>query len=74
MRGRTGSYGATDKDGWFHFRAPVGHYKVDLNSGEYDLNAGDYFKFDPDNFILHSGGNRFTSGRFGTALSSITPD
>jgi hypothetical protein len=29
----------TNKDGWFHFRAPAGAYKVDFRSGDYHLNT-----------------------------------
>jgi hypothetical protein len=45
----------TNKDGWFHFRAPAGAYKVDFSSGEYYLNADDYFRYDPNHFVLHAG-------------------
>jgi hypothetical protein len=45
----------TGKDGWFHFRAPIGQYKVDFRSGEYYLNTGDYFRYDPHHFVLHAG-------------------
>lgn len=45
----------TDKDGWFHFHAPVGRYKVDFNSGEYYLNTGDFFRYNPHHFALHAG-------------------
>ena len=45
----------TDKDGWFHFRAPVGHYRVDFSSREYYVNTLDYFRYDPRHFVLHAG-------------------
>lgn len=34
---------ATDEDGWFHFVAPPGKYKLDFSSKEYYLNGGDDF-------------------------------
>jgi hypothetical protein len=56
VKGKAGVYSAvTDKDGWFHFRAPVGEYKVDFSSGEYYLNAADDFRYDPEGFELHAG-------------------
>lgn len=45
----------TDKDGWFHFLAPVGTYEVDFSSDKYYLNTGDYFRYDPHHFVLHAG-------------------
>jgi hypothetical protein len=56
VNGRSRNYTAiTDKDGWFHFRAPVGAYKLDFSSREYYLNTGDFFRYDPHHFILHAG-------------------
>ena len=56
VKGQSRNYTAlTDKDGWFHFRAPVGPYKVDFSSGKYYLNAGDYFRYNPHHFVLHAG-------------------
>ena len=45
----------TDKDGWFHFPAPPGRYKLDLSSKEYYLNGGDDFWYKPEGFVLHAG-------------------
>jgi hypothetical protein len=45
----------TDKDGWFHFPAPPGRYKLDLSSKEYYLNDGDDFWYKPEGFVLHAG-------------------
>jgi len=45
----------TDKDGYFHFRAPAGRYEVDFSNREYYLNAGDAFWYDPKGFRLHAG-------------------
>jgi Carboxypeptidase regulatory-like domain len=45
----------TDKDGWFHFRMPIGDYRVDFSSGEYYLNTLDSFRYDPHHFVLHAG-------------------
>jgi len=56
IRGRTRSYSTvTDKDGWFHIRAPIGMYRVDFSSRKYYLNAADDFWYDPDHFTLHAG-------------------
>lgn len=56
VNGPSRNYSAiTDKDGWFHFRGPVGAYKVDFSSDEYYLNTGDYFRYDPHHFVLHAG-------------------
>jgi hypothetical protein len=46
---------ATDKDGWYHFAAPPGRYKLDLSSKEYYLNGGDDFWYKPEGFVLHAG-------------------
>lgn len=80
-RGRARSYGAiTDKDGWFHFRAPAGRYKVDFSSGEYYLNTADYFRYDPRHFVLPVGETsslQVVSTRHSTKQStsgSATPD
>jgi hypothetical protein len=45
----------TDQDGYFHFRAPAGRYKVDFSNQEYYLNAADVFWYDPKGFQLHVG-------------------
>jgi hypothetical protein len=56
VNGRSRHYSAiTDKDGWFHLRAPVGHYRVDFSSRQYYLNTGDSFRYDPHHFVLHAG-------------------
>jgi hypothetical protein len=56
VKGHSRDYTAiTDKNGWFHFRAPAGTYKVDFSSGEYYLNTDDYFRYDPHHFVLHAG-------------------
>jgi hypothetical protein len=55
---RSGSqvyYAVTNKNGWFHFRAPEGSYKVDFSNGEYYLNGGDSFWYNPEHFTLHAG-------------------
>src|SRR5580658_4001934 len=52
VKGHSRDYTAiTDKNGWFHFRAPAGTYKVDFSSGEYYLNTDDYFRYDPHHFV-----------------------
>lgn len=56
VKSQSKSYTAfTDKDGWFHFAAPPGRYRVDLSSGEYYLNGGDDFWYKPEGFVLHAG-------------------
>ncbi len=56
VQGSSKTYHAvTDKDGWFHFRAPVGRYRVDFRSGEYYLNADGLFWYDANHFFLHAG-------------------
>jgi hypothetical protein len=56
VNGRSRNFTAvSDKDGWFHFRAPIGRYKLDFSSGEYHLNPGDTFRYDPHGFVLHAG-------------------
>jgi len=56
VRSGSKSYTAvTDKDGWFHFAAPPGRYKLDLSSKEYYLNGGDDFWYRPEGFVLHAG-------------------
>ena len=45
----------SDKDGWFHFRAPAGRYRVDFATGDYYLNGDDFFWYDPEHFTLHPG-------------------
>jgi hypothetical protein len=56
ITGRSRTYTATtNKDGWFHFKAPPGRYKVDFTSKEYYLNGADYFWYDPNHFFLHQG-------------------
>jgi hypothetical protein len=56
VNGRSRHYSAiTDKDGWFHFLAPAGHYNVDFCSHEYYLNTADFFRYDPRYFVLHAG-------------------
>jgi hypothetical protein len=44
----------TDKDGWFHFIAPPGRYRVDFSSREYYLNGADFYWYESDGFVLHS--------------------
>jgi hypothetical protein len=56
VNGRSRNYTViTGKDGWFHFRAPTGGYKIDFGLGEYYLNAADDFRYNPHHFVLHSG-------------------
>ena len=56
VKSQSKSYTAvTDKDGWFHFPAPPGRYKLDLSSKEYYLNSGDDFWYKPGGFLLHAG-------------------
>jgi hypothetical protein len=56
VKSQSKSYTAvTDKDGWFHFAAPPGRYKLDLSSKEYYLNGGDDFWYKPEGFVLHAG-------------------
>ena len=56
VKSQSKSYTAvTDKDGWFHFTAAPGKYKLDLSSKEYYLNAGDLFWYKPEGFVLHPG-------------------
>lgn len=56
IKSKAKSYAAvTDKDGWFHFVAPPGRYKLDLSSQEYYLNGGDDFWYQPEGFVLHRG-------------------
>lgn len=56
VRGASKTYTAiSDKEGWFHFRAPAGRYRVDFTSGDYYLNGDDYFWYDPNHFSLHAG-------------------
>lgn len=45
----------TDKDGYFHFRAPKGNYVVDFSNKEYYLNGDDEFWYSPKQFLLHAG-------------------
>jgi hypothetical protein len=56
IRSHSKTYNAvTDKDGWFHFQAPPGHYKLDFASKEYYLNGGDDFWYESNGFSLHAG-------------------
>jgi hypothetical protein len=56
IRGGSRLYRAvTDSEGWFHFRAPKGIYRVDFRNHEYYLNRGDLFWYEPDHFVLHDG-------------------
>jgi hypothetical protein len=56
VKSQSKSYTAvTDKDGWFHFPAPPGRYKLDLSSKEYYLNGDDDFWYKPEGFALHTG-------------------
>lgn len=56
VRGGSKTYRAvTDRNGWFHFSAPPGEYRVDFSSGHYYVNGGDVFWYDPDHFKLHAG-------------------
>jgi Carboxypeptidase regulatory-like domain len=56
VNGGSQNYSAvTGKDGWFHFRAPAGRYKVDFSSGEYYFNAADDFWYNHQHFVLHAG-------------------
>jgi hypothetical protein len=64
----------TNKDGWFHFRAPAGVYKVDFSSGDYYLNAADYFRYDPHDFVLHAGETASLQVVSVRHRSPITPD
>lgn len=45
----------TDKEGYFRFRAPPGHYRMEFTNGEYFANGGDTFWYNPDGFLLHAG-------------------
>lgn len=45
----------TDEEGYFHFRAPAGRYKVDFSNREYYLNAADVFWYNPKGFRLNVG-------------------
>ena len=54
--GRRDYSAETDKDGWFHLRAPIGRYEVDLGSGEYYLDPQEnFFRDNPHDFVLHPG-------------------
>jgi hypothetical protein len=56
VKSQSKSYTAvTDKDGWFHFLAPPGRYKLDFSSKQYYLNGGDDFWYKPEGFVLHAG-------------------
>jgi len=56
VKNQSRSYTAvTDKDGWFHFPAPPGRYRLDLSSKEYYLNADDLSWYKPEGFVLHAG-------------------
>jgi len=56
VKNQSKSYTAvTDKDGWFHFPAPPGRYRLDLSSKEYYLNADDLSWYKPGGFVLHPG-------------------
>lgn len=56
IRGPAQVYRAiTDKDGYFHFRAPAGRYVVDFRNQEYYINDADDFWYGPHRFMLHSG-------------------
>jgi len=53
IKSQSKSYTAvTDKDGWFHFPAPPGRYKLDFSSKQYYLNGGDDFWYKPEGFVL----------------------
>jgi hypothetical protein len=54
--GRRDYSAVTDKDGWFHLRAPIGRYKVDSGSVEYYLDPREnFFRYNPHDFVLHPG-------------------
>ncbi len=56
IRSGSGVYRAiTDKEGYFHFRAPKGNYVVDFSNHEYYLNGADDFWYAPTRFMLHDG-------------------
>lgn len=56
IRGGSQIYRAiTDKEGYFHFRAPQGNYAVDFSNHEYYLNGDDDFWYGPIRFTLHNG-------------------
>jgi hypothetical protein len=55
VTGQSRNYAAvTDKNGRFHFRAPVGRYEVDFSLGEY-YPDDDSLWYDPHGFDLHAG-------------------
>jgi len=56
IQGPSKRYSAiSDKDGWFHFQAPPGNYRVDFGSKQYYVNSLDDLWYNPGHFLLHSG-------------------